>query len=186
VQVNSFIGDREGPSCFISYAWGKPEHERWVEKSLARDLEKAGIGVILDRWHNAEVGASVSRFVSLIETAEKVIVVGTPLYRKKYENKLSSTGSVVAAEVDLIDLRMLGTEQEKRTVLPVLLDGDSKTSLPPLMRPRVHADFLHEEAYFATLFDLILSLYSIDFHDRAVADLRETLRPGRMGFVGPA
>ncbi len=106
--------------------------------------------------------------------------------RKKYENKLSSTGSVVAAEVDLIDLRMLGTEEEKRTVLPVLLDGDSKTSLPPLMRPRVHADFLREEAYFATLFDLILSLYGIDFHDRAVADLRETLRPGRMGFVGSA
>ena len=35
--------------CFISYAWGNQEQERWVEKSLATDLQKAGIVVVLDR-----------------------------------------------------------------------------------------------------------------------------------------
>ena len=33
------------PECVVSYAWGVPEHERWVEKRLATDLQKAGIGV---------------------------------------------------------------------------------------------------------------------------------------------
>ncbi|HYU32376.1 MAG TPA: hypothetical protein VEW48_09445 [Thermoanaerobaculia bacterium] len=38
------------PETFISYALGVPQHERWVEKRLASDLQKAGIDVVLDRW----------------------------------------------------------------------------------------------------------------------------------------
>lgn len=55
----------KAPQCFISYAWGRTDeekiHERWVEKNLATDLQKAGIGVVLDRWENAKIGASVSQ-----------------------------------------------------------------------------------------------------------------------------
>ena len=50
-----------------------------------------------------------------------MIVVGTPLYRKKYENEEPMGGFVVAAEGDLIGKRMIGTEAEKESVLPVLL-----------------------------------------------------------------
>jgi hypothetical protein len=103
-------------------------------------------------------------------------VVGTPLYRKKYENKDTATGYVVAAEVDVISNRLLGTEAEKESVLPLLLAGDKRASLPPLLAGRVFADFRNERAYFATAFDLILDLYGIAHRDPAVADLRETLR----------
>lgn len=164
------------PECFISYAWGVSEHERWVEKRLATDLQKAGIEVILDRWHNAQIGASVSRFVERIEKSDRIVVVGTPDYRRKYENKDSSAGYVVAAEVDLINRRLLGTERQKQTVLPLLLDGDDTTSLSPLLQGRVYADFRDEFWYFTTAFDLILSLYEIKPFDPAVADLRESLR----------
>ena len=94
--------EARAPECFISYAWGEREHERWVERNLATDLQKAGIGVVLDRWENERVGASIARFVERIEACDRVIVVGTPLYRKKYENKDTGTGYVVAAEVDVI------------------------------------------------------------------------------------
>ena len=67
---------------------------------LATDLQKAGIDVVLDRWDNAQIGASVARFVERIEKCDRIVVVGTPLYRRKYENKDTSTGYVVAAEVD--------------------------------------------------------------------------------------
>jgi hypothetical protein len=40
---------------------------------------------------------------------------------------------------------------------------------------RVYADFRHDRAYFATVFDLILSLYQIPPNTLAVADLRESL-----------
>jgi small GTP-binding protein len=164
------------PECFISYAWGVPEQERWVEKRLATDLQKAGIDVVLDRWHNAQIGASVARFVERMEKSDRIVVVGTPLYRRKYENKETNTGYVVAAEVDLINNRLLGTESQKISVLPLLLDGEIGTSLPPLLQGRVHADFRDELAYFTAAFDLVLSLYQLPPNHPAVADLRESLR----------
>ncbi len=163
------------PECFISYAWGDREQERWVERNLATDLQKAGIRVVLDRWENARVGASVSRFVERIEQCDLVLMVGTPSYRRKYENKDTATGYVVAAEVDLIANRLLGTEAQKETVLPLLLAGEKTSSLPPLLHSRVFADFRNERAYFVMTFDLILNIYQIAHHHPAVADLRESL-----------
>ena len=103
----------------MASAWGVPEHERWVEKRLATDLQKAGIEVLLDRWHNAQIGASVARFVERIEDCGRIIALGTPLYRQKAKNLVSAKGSVVAAEYDLAGIRLLATEDQKRTVLPV-------------------------------------------------------------------
>jgi hypothetical protein len=114
--------------------------------------------------------------VSRIAKCDVVIAVGTPLYFRKFENKVSTTGSVVASEVDLISQRLMGTEEEKETVVPVLLAGAKRTSLPPLMWDRVHRDFHNERAYFTTAFDLILDLYKIAHQDPAVADLRESLQ----------
>ncbi len=176
-RVSSYVEDQNlaRPECFISYAWGDKEQERWVERNLATDLQKAGINVVLDQWENARVGASVPRFIERIEKSAQIIVVGTPLYRKKYENKDTSTGYVVAAEVDLISNRLLGTEDQKKTVLPLLLVGEKNVSLPPLLHSRVFADFRNERTYFPTAFDLILSIYNIAPNNIAVADMRESL-----------
>jgi small GTP-binding protein len=177
-RVRAYVAEQTitPPETFISYAWGVPEQERWVEKRLATDLQKAGIDVVLDRWHNAQIGASVARFVERIEKSDRIVMIGTPLYRRKYENKDEKTGYVVAAEVDLIHNRLLGTEPQKQSVLPLLLAGEKTASLPPLLHGRVYADFRDETAYFTTAFDLILSLYRIPPNHSAVADLRESLR----------
>jgi hypothetical protein len=148
------------PECFISYAWGNPDHERWVEKSLATDLQKGGIRVVLDRWENARIGASVPRFVERVAESDRVIVVGTPLYRKKYDNREPMSGFVAAAEGDLIGNRMIGTEAQKETVLPVLLEGTAESAFPPLLHGRVHADFTKSEVYFEV--GLIFSLASTE------------------------
>jgi hypothetical protein len=178
-QLGSFLRswERESKRLFVSYAWGEPKHEQWVERRLARDLRRAGVEIIPDRWSNAEPGANIARFISRVSECELVVAVGTPLYRQKYENKLSSTGTVVAAEVDLINQRLIGTENEKRSVLPVLLDGDAPMSLPPLLRGRVYADFRRPVDYFANLFDLLLTIEGVPFDDEAVIDLRNALRP---------
>jgi hypothetical protein len=146
-------------------------------RGLAKDLENAGVRVTLDRKDGASVGANLARFVSRIEGSDFVVVVGTPLYRAKYENKDPRAGSVVSSEVDLINLRLVGaTEEEKQTVLPLLLEGDERAALPPTMRGKVYADFRRDDLYFPSLFDLVLTLYRIDFEHPAVADLREGLR----------
>lgn len=131
---------------------------------------KADCGHLLDR--------SVVR--QRIEKSDRIVMVGTPLYRRKYENKDTSTGYVVAAEVDLIANRLLGTEAQKASVLPLLLVGTETASLPPLLQRRVYADFRDESKYFTAAFDLILSLYQLPPNHPAVADLRESLRGPEM------
>jgi small GTP-binding protein len=179
VRVKGLIRDRGDtivPRCFISYAWGVQEHEKWVLE-LVNDLRHADINVILDQTHNVAPGSNIARFIEEgIEQSTFVIVVGTPLYREKYENKLSQYGNVVAAEVDLIYHRMLGTEKQKESVVLVLLDGDERTSFPPLLQRRVYGDFRQEEMYFVALFDLLLMLYDVRFDDPIVQDLRAELR----------
>jgi small GTP-binding protein len=120
-RLKNYVADQNiaVPDCFISYAWGDPEHERWVEKSLATDLQKAGITVVLDRWENTRIGMSVPRFVERVGKTDKVIVVGTPLYRKKYDNNDPMRNFIVAAEGDLIGNRMIRAEIKKESVLPV-------------------------------------------------------------------
>jgi small GTP-binding protein len=166
------------PECFLSYAWGDSEHERWVEHHLARDLQKAGITVVLDRWDNGRIGSSVPRFIERIQRSDRVLVVGTPLYRQKYANVQPMGGYVAAAEGDLIGLRMIGTEERKESVLPVLLAGTADDAFPPLLQGRVYADFRDPDAYFPAIFDLIVSLYEIRVTDEAVADLRTSIRQG--------
>lgn len=164
------------PECFISYAWGVPEHELWVERRLATDLQKAGVAVVLDRWENARIGASVPRFVERVAKSDRVIVVGTPLYRTKYENDEPMRSFVVAAEGDLIGKRMIGTEATKESVLPLLLDGTEETAFPHLLHGRVYADFREQERYVSTMLDLLLSLFGIKPQEPVAVDLRASLR----------
>ena len=175
VQAYVKAKDSKPPECFISYAWGDPGQERWVEKNLASDLQKAGIAVVLDRWENAKIGSSIPRFVERVVKCDCVVIIGTPLYRQKYENGHPMRGFVVAAEGDLIGTRMIGTEEEKRSVLPALLVGSQETSLPTLLRGRVYADFRDERAYFTTAFNLILSMYGIQRNEFEEASPGEAL-----------
>lgn len=178
-RLRSYVEEQKvkAPACFVSYAWGDPEHERWVEK-LASDLLKAGINVILDRWENARIGYSVPRFVERVENSDYVIVIGTPRYRRKYDNAEPMRGFVVAAEGDLIGKRMIGSEARKQTVLPLLVEGDEETAFPPILHGRVYGDFRMPMVYFSTALDLILSLY--DVPRQIGVKLSESLRPERL------
>ncbi len=116
------------------------------------------------------------RFVEKAAKCDRIIVVGTPLYRKKYEKQESMGGYVVAAEGDLIGNRMIGTEAEKETVMPVLLEGTDKSALPHLLHGRVYADFRNPEDYFSTALDLLMSIYAIKPQESVAIELRDSLR----------
>ncbi len=181
VRIKGFIRDASTekrkffPTCFISYAWGDPENERWVAR-LAGDLKNAGITVLLDQVDNSKLGSNVSRFISEIEKSDFIVVVGTPMYLQKYEDQSSGSASIVAAEADLINQRLLSTEDKKQTVIPIIREGDEWKSLTPLLRGRVFGDFRYEESYFASLFDLILTLFRIPYDHTAFKDVREVVR----------
>jgi hypothetical protein len=179
VLVKAIARDRRcaTPTCFVSYAWGEADAEQWVAR-LAKDLSDAGVHIVLDRWDNVAMGSNVARFVERIASSDYVVVVGTTAYRRKYENKISESGSVVAAEVDLINDRLLGTEEEKSTVLPLLVEGTPGTAFSPLVgTTRLHGDFRDHSRYFPNLLDLVLTLYRLPFREEAVQAAREIVRP---------
>jgi hypothetical protein len=66
---------------------------KWQDSAILPSAFRA-IQVVLDRWHNAQIGASVARFVERIEKSDRIVMVGTPLYRRKYENKDEGSGYV--------------------------------------------------------------------------------------------
>lgn len=166
----------ENITVFISYAWGVTEHEDWVERKLADHLQDAGFDVLLDRWENSAAGKGVARFIERIPKSDFVVIVGTPKYVEKYEKKLSSTGTVVSTEIELINTCFIyNSEEGASKLIPLILSGNRETALPPLLRGRVYYDFQNPETYHTTLFDLLLTLRGLSFGDKAVRALRDTL-----------
>ncbi len=169
--LTEVAGQRQPLTVFVSYPWGDPDTEGWVRDRLVPDLAQAGIGIVLDRT-SSRVGDSLTRFVERADAADRVLVVVTPEYARKYGNQ---DGSVVAAEADVISRRLLGTEEQKSTVLPVLLAGTPAESLPPLMRTRIYADFREPDSYFIQLFELVLALHDLAPGIPALQELHDAL-----------
>jgi small GTP-binding protein len=162
----------ETVSCFVSYSWDDDKHKRWVYQ-LATDLRNAGLDVVFDRWELIP-GANPARFMERIAESNFITVVGTPGYSDRYKNRLDA-GTGVAAEMDLINDRMIGTEAQKSSVMPLLRSGDKTASFPPFLRPRLYSDFKDDNFYFVGLFDLVLALFGIPFDDPSVFDLRQQM-----------
>jgi hypothetical protein len=45
---------------------------------------------------------------------------------------------------------MMGSEAQKASVMPTLLEGDEATSLPPILQGRVYADFRDPQRHVRT------------------------------------
>lgn len=175
--LSEVAGHQRSVVAFVSYPWGDPDTENWVRDRLVPDLQQAGVEVVLDRA-STRVGDNLARFVERVKAVDRVIVIATPAYAEKYDN---AVGTVVAAEADVINLRLLGTEEQKSTVLPVLLAGDPADSLPALMQTRIHADFRNPDRYFIELFELVLALHNLSPGISALEELRATLLPNQRG-----
>jgi small GTP-binding protein len=182
VRVKSILREQgqaaRAPSCFISYAWGVPEHETWA-LTLAKDLRNAGIDVIFDRSNRP--GTSITRFIEKIDSSDYVVSVGTSGYLEKYN--AMQVDPVVEAEIRLINT-LLRKKHQREKVIPLLLYGEQQTSFPPLFQDSVYIDFRNEELYFVHLFDLLLTLYEIPFDHPAIEDERESMQVEASGRRG--
>ncbi len=177
VSVKSILRNRkeiaEKPTCFISYAWGVKKHEKWVYQ-LAQDLQSADINVLYDQWDNQAPG-NITKFISKIDSSDFSIAVGTKNYLKKYKTK--EKGSVLDAEIRLMESRLCEDEDTQNTVIPILLEGTKNSAFPPLLRAQVYIDFTNEEEYFAQLFRLILTLNKIPMRHPGLIEKIESLKP---------
>jgi len=131
------------PTVFISYSWDNLALSQRVHR-LAKDLERAGVEVILDIWHNRS--GSVMAFIEYIKKVDTVLVIGTRGLVSKWKNYIDSpqakqqaTNSeqarrlnIVALEIEKIAERIREPEDNKYRVINVLLAGDHSNSFPSL------------------------------------------------------
>jgi TIR domain len=157
VQIKRIVEGRPNPTCFLSYAWGNPEHERWV-RNLAGDLRTAGIEPIFDKENGA---SSMDRFLKHLVDADFVIIIGTPLYKQKYENEDPRKAHILSSEVRLINERLIGPVDQIESTLLLLQDGDCKSAFPGVLGGFFSLDFREKRFYFARLLELVLKIHKI-------------------------
>jgi hypothetical protein len=161
------------PEAFICHAHGEAGFERWVAREFAPLLKLAGIRPILDKTDNGP-GTCLIEFMDRILSVERVLVIGTPLF---YQKSLPGSDSTVSREVQRIVERMRN-DKKKDSVIPVLLAGEERISLPRVLWERVYVDLRSMDRYHAQMFDLILQLYGF-LDDAAVQDWRYEIQDGR-------
>lgn len=179
VRVKGLLRDRgeaKKPTCFISYAWGTPEHQRWVLQ-LAKDLRNADIDILLDRW-NVIPGSNLDRYIEQIMETNFVVVVGTPGLLQKY--KSTTTDPVVKAELEMVNMRLRQSNKYGHTILPILVEGDAHTSFPPQAQKLIYVDFKQTAHYFRQLFDMIWRLYNLPFDNPLLEELQASMTPQKM------
>ena len=104
-----------------------------------------------------------------------MIVVGTPGLKQKYDSKTDDR--IVAAELELINLRVRQPKAYGRTTLPLLLAGKAKTSFPPQLQKLVSIDFRQSEFYFRSLFNMIWRMYNLPSDNPLLEELQASMSP---------
>lgn len=139
-------------TLFISYSHDSEEHKAWVKK-FAEDLASmGGFTVLLDQ--NLPKGASFTRFMELgINVADKVLVIGTPDYKKK-----AVSGNGVAFEEAIIGSELM-RDIDSTKYYPILRRGGSfEESFPPILHGRNGDDMRDDTKYIETLKEIVNSI----------------------------
>ena len=148
-HVKSFRRDFAVPRCYLSFA----PQQREVAARLKNDLQDAGI-LIID---------SPSR----VTNDDCVVLLDTPDYQYAFRHPTID----FVPETELIKKHLL----LKNSFLSITLEDSSREQVVHSIDKCVVGDFTETTHYPASLFDLVLRLYSIPIDLPAFAERRETL-----------
>ena len=82
---------KEHSKVFISYSWEEDAHQQWV-REFADRLLADGIDATIDQY-DASLGDRLPHFMEQsITTADYVLIICTPLYKKKADNRKGGVG----------------------------------------------------------------------------------------------
>lgn len=140
-----------GKVLFIAYSHDSESHKTWVSK-FAHDLMKLGdFEVLLDQ--DLPKGYSLTRFMELgISRADKVLIIGTPEYKKKAEQ-----GKGAAYEGSIISTELMN-DIDSIKYYPILRSGTFETSFPTILQGRIGDDFSNDEEYDGKMKNVVDSI----------------------------
>jgi len=137
-------------TVFISYSWDSDQHKKWV-LTLANDLAGYGIYVKLDQY-DLHAGEDMQHYMERsVEESDKVIIILTPNYKIKADNRKGGVGyehSIVAQEI-------FSQQTYNRKFVPVLKDGDFSISVPTTFKSKVYVE-AGEKIGYANFFNQLL------------------------------
>lgn len=145
----------ERKKIFISYSWDNQEHQEWV-LNLAKDLiTKFGIDVILDQFE-LSAGKELTHFMeTAITQAEKVLVILTPNYKTKAENRENGVGF----ETSIISQEIFSSPISQIKFIPILRIGEEKTSSPTHLNSKIYYKMTDDNEYLNKLYELSKIIY---------------------------
>ena len=131
---------------------------------LADTLSKYDIEVRLDQY--LRKGSSLTRFMMEgIKNANKVLVIGTPLYKEKAERYIGGTN----VEHQIININIC-RNFETAKFIPILRRGTFESSFTDLIGDRTGYDFT-DDNQFASLVNELATEIIQDYHQN-LRDLR--------------
>ncbi len=124
---------------FISYSHDSDEHSRRVLE-LADRLRKEGIDAHLDQYEPAPTQGWQRWMQQQIEQAQFVLLVCTPIFRRRFEGRESAgVGKGATWEGQLVTQEIYDAQMNNDKFLSLLLDGeDEEQALPIVLRPYTH------------------------------------------------
>ena len=139
----------EPPQVFISYALESDQHSIWV-RDLAARLQRDGVRIILDQCDLAPGSDQFTFMERSVESSNFVIVVCTPTYAEKANNREGGVGYE-----SMVITGALGKKIDSRKFIPVLRSGDWDSSRPTYLSSKYGVD-LSNDPYFETQYDQLI------------------------------
>ena len=142
------------PKVFISYSWDNELHKKWV-LNLSEDLRKNGVETILDRYELI-AGKNLSHFMEeSIETADKVLIIFTELYKNKASGRTGGAG----IEYSILNSEVCENIVGNTKYIPILRSGSTKESIPLFMRQYIAVYMLEDSQYEEHLKEILHAIF---------------------------
>lgn len=144
------------PIVFISYSWDDESHKEWVLQ-LSTDLRtRYGVDILLDRFE-LSVGKNMTAFMEKsLENADKVLIILTPEYKHKAENRKGGAGF----EHSIISQDLYSLQDSNAKFLPVLRKGELQMSAPGFIKTLIYHSMKDDNQYESDLQELVRIIYN--------------------------
>jgi hypothetical protein len=138
------------PLAFVSYSWETSDHRDWVSELASRLRKEGGVEIILDRWALVPGQDKAVFMERSIADSDFVILICTPYYAERANQRTGGVGyeaMVITGE--------LAENIEQKKFIPVLRNGDWKSSLPVWIKTKLGVD-LRNTPYSALEYENLL------------------------------
>lgn len=145
----------KSPSVFIHYSWDNEKHKEWV-KNLADRLISDGVDVFFDMY-DLKLGTNSNYFMENIEKADKIILITTPEYKKKADDRIGGVGY----EYQMINSEISRNLSSNNKFITILRSGTKLSSIPTLLQPYLYLDMKEILIAESKYIELVKTIYNI-------------------------